>query len=142
MVNSVISQLNKDFGEYINVQDYPSSSVYDFDTNTLFPRKSKKLKGGLYLNTATPTGYTSYALINTKSPTTPFIFPTALTQAIINLNKVSTDPPTKITVVNAPLPVTNFQLSINNAISGFLASFIFSLALSFKFSAVAAFIVK
>lgn len=65
-----------------------------------------------------------------------------MTQSIINLKKAPSAPSVKIKVVNAPLPISYTQASINNTISGFLASFIFSLALSFKFSAVAAFIVK
>jgi NADH:ubiquinone oxidoreductase subunit 3 (subunit A) len=45
-------------------------------------------------------------------------------------------------VTNYPLPRTNQQLQINNTISGFFASFIFSLALAFKFASIMAFIVK
>ena len=40
------------------------------------------------------------------------------------------------------MPRTNQQLQINNTISGFFASFIFSIALAFKFASIIAFIVK
>ena len=43
---------------------------------------------------------------------------------------------------NYPMPRTNLQLSINNTISGFFASFIFSIALAFKFASIISFIVK
>jgi ATP-binding cassette, subfamily A (ABC1), member 3 len=45
-------------------------------------------------------------------------------------------------MVNDPLPRTFQQLQINNTISGFYASFIFSMALAFKFASIIAFIVK
>lgn len=47
-----------------------------------------------------------------------------------------------ITVVNHPLPRTYQQLQINNTISGFFGSFIFTLALAFKFASIISFIVK
>lgn len=47
-----------------------------------------------------------------------------------------------ITVVNEPLPKTFFELSINNSVSAVFAALIFSLALSFKFSSMALFIVR
>ena len=40
------------------------------------------------------------------------------------------------------MPRTNQQLQINNTISGFFASFIFSIALAFKFASIISFIVK
>ena len=49
---------------------------------------------------------------------------------------------TTITLINAPLPRTSYQLSINNTISGFFGALIFSIALSFKFASIVAFIVK
>ena len=45
-------------------------------------------------------------------------------------------------MTNHPMPRTNQQLEINNTISGFFASFIFSIALAFKFASIIAFIVK
>jgi hypothetical protein len=47
-----------------------------------------------------------------------------------------------INVVNYPLPRTYKQLQLNNTISGFFGSFIFSLALAFKFASIISFIVK
>ena len=40
------------------------------------------------------------------------------------------------------MPRTFQQLQINNTISGFFASFIFSIALAFKFASIISFIVK
>lgn len=140
---SLKDQLNTDFGNYINAVEYTSADAADFDSNVLFPRKSKLLKGGIFVAPSTnSTSYNYYTLINTQSPITPFLFSTSMAQSIINIRKSPANPPAKIKVVNAPLPITFSQSSINSTISGFLASFIFSLALSFKFSAVAAFIVK
>lgn len=47
-----------------------------------------------------------------------------------------------INMVNQPFPRTYNQLQINNTISGFFASLIFSLALAFKFASIISFIVK
>ena len=45
-------------------------------------------------------------------------------------------------MTNYPMPRTNSLLQINNTISGFFATFIFSMALAFKFSSIISFIVK
>ena len=47
-----------------------------------------------------------------------------------------------ISIINAPFPRTYDQLQINNTISGFFGSLIFSIALSFKFASIVSFIVK
>jgi hypothetical protein len=78
-------------------------------------------------------------LVNTKSPTSPFFLENIATETILNqvLSKSVT-----IQMINHPMPRTNQQLQINNTISGFFASFIFAIALAFKFASIIAFIVK
>ena len=49
--STLVGQLNTDFGSYASFADVGSSSVSDFDTNVLFPRKTRFMKGGVYLST-------------------------------------------------------------------------------------------
>lgn len=66
---------------------------------------------------------------------------TLAAEAYINLYKVGSDKVT-ITPVNKPMPKTFRELRLNNTISGFFGAVIFSIALSFKFASIVAFIVK
>lgn len=107
--SSFASQMNTDFGQYVTTTEYSSDSALDFDSNVLFPRKNKKQKGGIFLSTpANSTSFNYYALINTQSPYTPFTIPASVTQTFINLRKPTSSVPSKIKVINSPLPVTLF----------------------------------
>jgi hypothetical protein len=78
-------------------------------------------------------------LVNTRSPTSFFFLQALATEAMVkNANGNSI----QINVVNYPMPRTYQQLQLNNTISGFFGSFIFSLALAFKFASIISFIVK
>lgn len=83
--------------------------------------------------------YKYFGLVNTKSPTTMLLIPNIVAQSLINVNIAN---PITITVTNSPLPRTYQNLQLNNTISGFLGSFIFSIALAFKFASIISFIVK
>lgn len=123
------------------VQDSSQATVENFDTNIVFPQKQGgKLKAGVFLsNSGIPNLYKYNALINTKSPSTVLLIPNAVAQSLINTMIVT---PITITATNSPLPRTYQNLQLNNTISGFLGSFIFSIALAFKFASIISFIVK
>ena len=102
------------------------------------------MKGGIFFtNTPVTSGantlYEYYTLVNTRSPTSPFFLQNIASEAILNQVLGHT---VTIEMINHPMPRTNQQLEINNTISGFFASFIFSIALAFKFASIIAFIVK
>jgi hypothetical protein len=133
------------YGSLMSVSPDTSTTAADFDQVFLFPLKSQKpkMKGGIFFNTAaitngTNTLYGFTTLVNTRSPTSPFFLTNVASQAYLKTlgNTVS------ITVTLHALPRTYQQLQLNNTISGFLASFIFSLALAFKFASIISFIVK
>jgi len=144
--STVSSQLSARYGSLIStIADTTATTVGGFDNTTLFSKKLQmpKLKGGIYFyNTTIPSGgntvYKYNTLVNTRSPTSYFFLPTLAAETIIN--NIGSN--IKIEVTNYPLPRTYQQLQINNTISGFFASFIFSLALAFKFASIMAFIVK
>lgn len=141
-LSQLITQVQSQFSGSVNVlQNSTPTTVEVFDTETLFPIKNKgQLKAGVYLSTSpAPKMYYYYVLMNTRSPSIPLLIPNMVSQALIN-TIVST--PIKISVVNSPLPRTYEQFQINNTISGFLGSFIFSMALAFKFASIISFIVK
>lgn len=77
--------------------------------------------------------------MNTRSPTSAITVQTLAAQTYINH---ITSKPISITPVNKPFPMTYHQMKMNNAISGFLGAVVFSVALSFKFASIVAFIVK
>jgi hypothetical protein len=79
--------------------------------------------------------------MNTKTPTSCVSLQTLAAETLINA-KLGGGNPVSITPINKPFPMTKVMLQINNAISGFFASLIFSIALSFKFASVVSFIVK
>ena len=106
--------------------------------------EDEKLKGGIYFDVVATVGgrdtipFTS--IVNTKSPTSFITTQTLAAEAY--MNHLTGSGTASITVVNKPLPKTQDQLKINNTISGFFGALIFSIALSFKFSSIVAFIVK
>lgn len=101
------------------------------------------MKGGIYFSpSATQSGIDKFpftTIINTRSPTSVVALQTLAAEAYINhaASKNIT-----ITPISKPLPRTYRQLRTNNAISGFFGGIIFSIALSFKFASIVAFIVK
>lgn len=106
------------------------------------------MKGGIFFEESVTTAsvppltklpFTS--IVNTRSPTSFISIQTLAAEAYTNLYKTGTDRVT-ITPVNKPLPKTFRELRINNTISGFFGAVIFSIALSFKFASIVAFIVK
>jgi hypothetical protein len=101
------------------------------------------LKGGIYFYpSSVQSGITKIpftTIINTRSPTSVVALQTLAAEAYIN--HLGTRLIT-ITPVSKPLPRTYNQLQLNNTISGFFAAMIFSIALSFKFASIVAFIVK
>ena len=117
-----------------------------FDTVDLSDLKEKdeKLKGGIYFDVGATVGgrdtipFTS--IVNTKSPTSVITTQTLAAEAY--MNHLTGSGTASITVVNKPFPKTQDQLKINNTISGFFGALIFSIALSFKFASIVAFIVK
>lgn len=121
--------MNGDYAGKISVKQYAATNVKAFDNDTLFPMKKRgELKGGLYLASPSATNqYIPYFLINTRSVTTPLLFPTIFAQSLIN---TLTATPITITLINSPLPRTYQSQQMNNAISG--GAFIFSMALAFK----------
>lgn len=140
---------NPTYGSIISVnKDTTSTTAATFDQNFLFPIKltTPKIKGGIFFNDATTssglatTQYGFTTLVNTKTPTSPFVLTNIATEAIIR--NIFTTPTISIKLTSHPLPRTASQLAINNTISGFFASFIFSLALAFKFASIISFIVK
>lgn len=102
------------------------------------------MKGGIYFDPITTVSgkdtipFTS--LVNTKSPTSFATTQTLAAEAY--MNQITGSGTASITLVNYPFPRTLSQLKINNTISGFFGALIFSIALSFKFSSIVAFIVK
>lgn len=140
-ITTIVNRLNTDFSGKLSAAQYSSASVQAFDNNTLFPQKhAGQLKGGLFLsNTASTLNYLPYFLLNTRSQTTPLLFPTLYTQSLTNTLIAN---PITITLINSPFPRTYQALQINNAISGFLGAFIFSMALAFKFASFISFLVK
>lgn len=132
------------YGSTLSVSsDLTDSAADTFDRNFLFPVKlqQKTLKGGIYFKK--PAGGDTVmeftTLVNTRSPTSFFFLQSLGTEAMIKNTNGNT---VKINVLNHPLPRTYQQLQLNNTISGFLGSFIFSLALAFKFASIISFIVK
>ena len=106
------------------------------------------MKGGIFFEESVTTAsvppltklpFTS--IVNTRSPTSFISIQTLAAEAYTNLYKTGTERVT-ITPVNKPLPKTFRELRINNTISGFFGAVIFSIALSFKFASIVAFIVK
>ena len=101
------------------------------------------MKGGIYFYpSAVQSGITKIpftTIINTRSPTSVVALQTLAAEAYINYLGPRT---ITITPVSKPLPKTFNQLQINNTISGFFAAMIFSVAMSFKFASIVAFIVK
>jgi hypothetical protein len=119
-----------------------------FDLNYLFPRKEslKFLPGGIKFEptftngSVTPNNiYPFTSIVNTKIPTSIFFIQNLAAETYINHLQGSD---ITITMVNKPFLRTYNQLQINNTISGFFASLIFSLALAFKFASIISFIVK
>lgn len=90
-------------------------------------------------NSSADTIFPFTTLVNTRSPTSPIFLASLASENIINevFGKNIT-----IQTSNHPLPRTFQQSQLNNTISGFFASFIFSIALAFKFASIIAFIVK
>jgi hypothetical protein len=136
--------LSGNYGSDISVSsDTTNNLPAIFDQSYLLPLKKQQatLKGGIFFKkpAVADTTLEFTTLVNTRSPTSFFFLQTLATEAMIE--EVSGNP-VKINVVNYPLPRTYRQLQINNTISGFLGSFIFSLALSFKFASIISFIVK
>lgn len=97
------------------------------------------LKGGIYFTPVNNGTYAYQVLPNTRSPTSLLTVQTLAMETYMNYLSGNTS---SITIVNAPLPRTYFQLEINNTISGFFGSLIFSVALAFKFASIVSFIVK
>jgi hypothetical protein len=83
--------------------------------------------------------YPFTSIVNTRIPTSMFFLQNLAAETYINRIKSSN---ITISMVSKPLPRTYNQLKINNTISGFFASLIFSLALAFKFASIIGFIVK
>ena len=141
------TSISTKYGSSVSVDaDTTNTVVGNFDFNFLFPKKKAitTMKGGIFFSSATNSSggntlYDYYTLVNTRSPTSPFFLENIATETILNqvLSKAVT-----IKMTNHPMPRTNQQLQINNTISGFFASFIFSMALAFKFASIIAFIVK
>lgn len=137
------NELNTRYSSQISVlDDLTSTTASDFDRNFLFPKKiSRSFKGGISFTSAlnTDSTFTFRQIVNTRTPTTPLFLQTLAAQTLINslFSKTIT-----ITVDNHPMPRTYQQTQINNAIAGFFGSFIFALALAFKFASIIAFIVK
>ena len=135
------------YGNAVTVEaDTTNTAVGNFDLLFLFPKKLSiaTMKGGVFFSSSTVTNgsntlYEYYTIVNTRSPTSPFFLENIATETI--LNQVLSQAVT-IEMSNHPMPRTNQQLQINNTISGFFASFIFSIALAFKFASIMAFIVK
>lgn len=125
------------------LSDTTHTVITDFDQLFLYPKKlsTKTLKGGIFFKQAvnTDTVYEFSTLVNTRSPTSYFFLPALAAETI--LNKVE-GKSVSITVINHPMPRTYQQKQFNNTIAGFFASFIFSIALAFKFASIIAFIVK
>jgi ATP-binding cassette, subfamily A (ABC1), member 3 len=144
---SMQAALSTKYGSNIQVSvDSTDTTAGTFDYNFLFPKKLAQsfFKGGIFFVSTTPSsgGNTFYqytTLVNTRSPTSPFVLENLATETI--LNQVLTKAVT-IQMTNYPMPRTNQQLQINNTISGFFAAFIFNIALAFKFASIISFIVK
>lgn len=142
---TMTSALSTKYGSSISVSsDTTHTTDSTFDQNYLFPikKQQKTLKGGIFFTkpaSAADTTLQFTTLANTRSPTSYFFLQTLATETFVNqfLSKSIS-----ITVINHPLPRTYQQLQINNTISGFFGSFIFSLALAFKFASIISFIVK
>ena len=83
--------------------------------------------------------YPFTSVVNTRVPTSFFFLQNLAAETYINYLQGSN---ITITMVNKPFLRTYNQLQINNTISGFFASLIFSLALAFKFASIISFIVK
>ena len=139
---SLISKYGSNVNVYIDSTDTTASN---FDYNFLFPIKKSQdsLKGGIFFVSSTSTngGNTIYefnTLVQTRSPTSPLFLSSLAAETIMNKNGY----PVTIEMSNHPLPRTYQQLQLNNAISSFLASFTFNIALAFKFASIIAFIVK
>lgn len=136
------TQLNSGFGSKVSLLvNQTPTTVQDFDRFTVYPiKKGGVTKAGIYLSQSPNSStYAYFALINTRSQATPILIPNMVSQALIN-TKVGT--PITISVTNSPLPRTYQALQVNNTISGFLSSFVFCLALAFKFASIISFIVK
>lgn len=138
--------MNTRYGSNIAVQqDTADTTLANYDLNYLFPLKKNitTFKGGIFYDAPTTSSGKNYhrisSLVNTRGPTSFYFLQTLAAQSYINtqFGKSIT-----IDLVNYPMPRTYSQLQLNNTISGFFGSFIFSLALAFKFSSIIAFIVK
>lgn len=140
-VSAIANQLANDFAPNVSITHGLSSTIEQFDNDTVFPLKNGGwLKAGIFLPTSSLTGrFTPIFLVNTRSPSVPLLLPTMFAQS---LTRLLTGSQLTITAINSPLPRTYQNLQINNAVSGFLAAFIFSMALAFKFASVISFVVK
>jgi hypothetical protein len=105
------ADLSSKYGSNIRVEtDTTSASLADFDYNFLFPRKleQESLKGGIFFKStaATRDGNTFYhysTLVNTRSPTSPFLLENLATEAIL---KEMLGKSVSIGMTNSPMPRT------------------------------------
>jgi ATP-binding cassette subfamily A (ABC1) protein 3 len=142
--SSMQASISSKYGSKVSVlSDTTNTVATDFDKNFLFPIKKSQatLKGGIFFvqTAAGSTPYPYNTLVQTRSPTSPIFLSSLASETFMNqvLGRSVT-----ISTYNHPMPRTYQQLQINNTISGFFASFIFSIALAFKFASIMAFIVK
>lgn len=144
--SAVNTEINNRYGSLISTTvDTTDTTTTNFDFNILFPLKKAQstFKGGVFFDLSATSGGDTFhqftTVVNTKGPTSFYFLQTLAAQSYINsqFSKSIT-----IDVLNYPLPRTYNQLQLNNTISGFFGSFIFSLALAFKFASIISFIVK
>lgn len=136
--------MNTRYSSAISVLDDTTAAqtAINFDKDFLLPKKvSRTFKGGIYFTPAVTADatYSFRQIVNTRAPTSSLFLQTLAAQTLINSMLSKT---INITVVNSPMPRTYQQTQINNAIAGFFGSFIFALALAFKFASIISFIVK
>lgn len=142
--SSMQTAISSKYGSKVSVvADTTNTAASSFDQYYLFPIKKSQttLKGGIFFvqTAGASSTYPYNTLVQTRSPTSPIFLNSLASETFLNqvLGKSVT-----ISTYNHPMPRTYQQLQINNTISGFFASFIFSIALAFKFASIIAFIVK
>lgn len=145
-LSTLSTGISSKYGSKVSVRaDSTDTTAATFDYNYLLPiqKQQSTLLGGIFFENALNTDpiFKFNTLVSTRTPTSVFYLQTLAAETIL-INVLGKPASTSITVISYPLPRTYQQSQINNTISGFFGSFIFTLALAFKFASIMSFIVK
>lgn len=147
LANRVKNIIDQRYEGIVQTNVFVYDTDLDFDQDVLFPMKlrNQKAKGGIYFSPEERKGPFTLipftTIVNTQAPSSFGSLQTLAAESYIN-TLLPEDSQISITLVSKPLPLTTFQNAVKNNIIGFFAGVIFSIALSFKFASMVAFIVK